>query len=175
MAPKLSRRHCKFCFKKTGQKYRMEEIGDMERCLNCGAEFSVNTGALLNKTALERAAERGRSPGSIPHRVIPYRRPPSIMDPVRFRTAVNRFPRRPEHNIFHNREYYRIIIYDIPFKNLEDFSCEVINGALAVESLLDGFDFLGKFMLPEGVLASSMKVKLNNGVLEIYFKKKKDK
>lgn len=88
------------------------------------------------------------------------------------RQSVGRFPRKPEHDIFHNQKSYQIIIYDLPFKVFEDVRCEIINGILVVESLLDGFDFLQKFSLPEDIIASSLKTGLKNSILNICFEKK---
>jgi len=189
----------------------MEEIGDMERCLQCGAEFSVNTGVLLNKTALERAEKNG-SP-----RVIRHKRPLSSMDPVRFRTrrpfqvqigiggmgnrevvknqdtwkprvqALHKeppkkcsvgeppkYPRRPIEEISEDKEAYRIII-EMPYHQENEIKVDIKEDILSIESNKSDFNYYREFLMPSDVLPKDYKQSFKNGILEIRFKKKKDK
>lgn len=184
---------CKVCLEKLGKTYNMDVEGKNFKCPNCG-----RTPPISGRVRLTGQEKPYRGPSTL--RRYP---PPRSADPQRFRTGgvgigsargseswkiparrpgrrvprqtVGRFPLEPDFDIFHSQKSYQIII-TLPYhKDLGDVRCEVINSTLVVESLLDGFDFLQKFSLPEDISPSSLKTRLKNAILDIRFKKKRTK
>jgi len=174
------RKRCKICLQNLRKSFWMEDLGDRIKCPNCGREVPI-TGGKPKSGSLRSADPIRFRTGSVRRygqdKPDTWETPAPIRRPGRktVRQSVGRFPLEPDFDIFHSQKNYQIII-NLPYhKDLEDVRCEVINSTLVVKSLKDGFDFLQKFSLPEGILPASLKTSLKNAVLDIHFKKTKNK
>lgn len=176
------RKYCKVCFKNTSKQFWMEDLGDRIKCPNCRREVSISAGKPLTRPLRSVDPVRFRTAGFVRggvqrggrDKLDTWETPAPIRKPGRRipRQLIGRFPRKSEQDIFHDSTNYQIIIYDLPFKTFEDVRCEIVNGILIVESLIEGFDFLQKFSLPEDVLPSSLQTSLKNSILDIHLRKK---
>lgn len=182
--PKRVNKYCKVCFEKTEKRYFMENLGNKIRCPNCGRTVPIaNTRPLSSHLrSVDPVRFRtagfgiGGARGSGQDKLDTWETPTPMRRSGRRtpRQSVGRFPIKPDFDSpYDNEKEYRIIGILPYIKNLEDVSCEVISGTLVVESLIEGFEFLQKFSLPEDILTPSLKVALKNGILEIHFKKRK--
>lgn len=173
-----SRKYCKVCFENTGKIFWMDNLGDRIKCPNCGRVVPVTGGKPLSRPLRSADPVRFRTGGGFGVGGVRGRESDTWAVPARrpgrrvLRQTVGRFPQKPDFDVFHNQKSYRVII-TLPYhKDLKDVRCEIINGTLVVESLLEGFDFLQKFSLPEDILPSSLRTNLKNAILDIRFKKK---
>ena len=181
--PKKINKYCKVCFEKTGKRYFGEKLGSRVKCPNCEREIPVSgsrpSGGPFSSMDPVRFRTRGSGIGGArgngQDRLDTWETPAPISRPGRRtpRQSVGRFPLEPDFDPpYDNEKEYRITGVLPYIKNLEELSCEVINGMLTIESLKDNFEFFKEFKLPEDVLISTLKVTLNNGILEIHFEKK---
>lgn len=180
----MCRKYCKVCFENTSKQFWMDDLGNKIKCPNCGREVPVNSGKPLTRLLRSidpvrfRTGGGGFGIGGVQRggrdRLDTWEIPAPVRKPERksLRQTVERFPQKPDFDIFHNQESYQVII-KLPYhKDLKDVRCEVIDGVLIVESLLAGFDFLKEYQLPEDISISATRITFKNGILDIYFKKK---
>lgn len=184
--PRKINKYCKVCFERTGKKYFGEKLGNSVKCPNpnCGREIPVSGSRSSNHpfSSMDpvkfrtRGSGMGSAQGSEQDGLDDWKAPTPIRKPGRKipRQSVGKFPLEPDFDPPYDNEKEYKIIGILPYiKNLEELNCEVINGMLTIEGLKDNFEFFKEFKLPEDVLISSLKVTLNNGILEIHFRKKK--
>lgn len=178
------RKYCKVCSENNDKKIWMENLGDRIKCPGCGREVPISGGRSLTRPLRSVDPVRfrtagfgmgiGSARGSGRDKLDTWEVPAPIRKSGRKvpRQTIERFPLGPDFDIFHDQESYQIII-NLPYHRLEDIRCEVVNGILVVESLLERFNFLQKFSLPEDIIASSLKIGLKNSILNIRFEKKR--
>ncbi|PIQ92797.1 MAG: hypothetical protein COV69_01280 [Parcubacteria group bacterium CG11_big_fil_rev_8_21_14_0_20_39_14] len=172
------RKYCKACFENTGKIFWMDDLGNRIKCPNCGREVQISGGRTSSRPLRSADPTRFRTGGVGIGSARRDRNLDTWETPVRrqgrraLRQTVGRFPKKPDFDVFHSENCYQIII-NLPYhRDLEDVRCEVIGSALVVESLIDGFDFIQKFSLPEDVIFSSLQTNFKNGILNIRFEKK---
>lgn len=180
----------------------MEKIDGKIKCPQCGREVPLDAlGSPTSSSSPVRSIPPlGRTSGGFPR----VSRSLRGADPVKFRTrrsgaggagrdavstfkvpmrktrkalrqSVGRFPLEPDFDVFDEENRYQIIA-SLPYhESLEDIRCKVVDGALVIESLLEGFNLSQEFLLPANVKTSSLKIRLKNGILNIILKKSKAK
>ncbi len=89
--------------------------------------------------------------------------------------TVNKFPQKPEVEIYNEKSYYRIII-EFPYHKENNFEYKLSSvdkgEVLTIKSLLDGFNFFEEILLEEKIIPSSLKIDFNNRILNLKLKKK---
>lgn len=175
-------KYCKVCFENKGEKFWMDRLGDKIKCSRCGREVQASRSKPLARPLRSIDPVRfrtagggfgiGRAQGSGRDGLDTWETPAPIRKPEKkLRQTVGKFPQKPDFDIFHNQESYRIIIALPYHQGPEDIQCEVVDRMLIVKSLLAGFDFLKEYQLPEDISVSAPSITFKNGILEIYFKK----